>query len=651
MRKTSNGLVSIDSQVRYNLALTLATLVNAAEESRNRFNDRWALSERSSLNIPEEVDPADLPYPDAETTHIPVSSAKQDAWISMMSSTTMSQRPYITGVAFGEDQDDIDGPQNDLYLCMRRARFSRTWRRLLTALFLYGRGIIRVCLSPQARFQFDYVSPKRFIVYPETDGGLASAIICGHLYESTQAAIKAQQVSGLYYNDVEVSPGNGTLPNERTAEEISGPSIGGRASDLPVRVYELFYFGVLDPAPSDPEGVQTGAKWWKLTYLPDQQYVMRIEEAVYGRPWYVDWFLHEEEGRFWPEGSRANDLAATQAATNQLWNQMNWGSQMAAFGELFVVGPKTEDAQPPRRPGRMHHLPTGSVIQDVRIDYDPSVTPSLLQDLDRRADVVARIGTQMQGAPNKYDTTATGASIRKAGTDTAIEDDLGCLEYGVSEMADLWQKIYLQHYEQIKKAYPEGALTSEKEHLEMEIEWELAGKTPANSPEAQTQEAVGLTQALMAFNEDFRRGMQSMGIDAARLARSIVESSSLTAKKQILLPEDQIEPLEPPQPPQPPPGMMPPEGDPSMMPPEGMMPPDGMMPPPGMMPQGMPPPMMPPMNPNVDPNSIPYPPGGPEGIPGIDPSMVGPAGGGGLPPGPPFPPGIPPGFPGAGGPY
>jgi len=643
MTSPKAGLVTLEPTVRANLALTLATLVNTAEQSRNRMSERWASNERAALNIPEPVDPADLPYPDAETTHIPVSSAKQDAWMSMMSATTMSQRPYITGVAFSPDSDDTDGPQNDLYLCMRRARFGRTWRKLLNALFLYGRGIIRVCLSPQARFQFDFVSPKRFIVYPETDGGLSSAILCGHLYESTQAAIQAQQKSGAYYDDVVVSPGNGTLPNERAVEELTGPSLGGRASDIPVRVYELFYFGVLNPAPSDPEGVQTGAKWWKLTYLPDEQYVMRIEEAAYERPWYVDWFLHEEEGRFWPEGSRANDLAGTQAATNQLWNQMNWGSQMAAFGELFVVGPKTEDAQPPRRPGRLHHLPTGSVIQDVRIDYDPSVTPSLLQDLDRRADVVARIGTQMQGAPNKYDTTATGASIRKAGTDTAIEDDLGCLEYGVAEMADLWQAIYLKHYDQVQKAYPPGALSSEKEHLEMEIEWELAGKTPANSPEAQTQEAVGLTQALQAFNEDFRRGMQSMGIDAARLARALVETSSLTAKKQILLPEEAIEPLEPPEAQGMPPSMSPGGAGPNDD--QGMMPPQ--MPQPGM----MPPPMMPPMNPNVDPSAIPYPPGGAAGVPGIDPAMVVPAGGAGLPPGPPFPPGIPPGFPGAGGPY
>lgn len=520
---------------REELAEELAKRFHAWEDVLSKYDGRWQMNERLVRNDPER--PPDQFWNGFVYRHIPVTSAKGRTWRGFICSAPTTASPYLVGTLFGSNATRASEIEDDFYLFMRKGQWERSFRKSVWNIGLYGKALVRVKCDQNRQkmpcFSYESISIRRSFVYPDDDGPITEKLNIGHSYDERVGQIWDQQDAGKYYNDARPIPDN-ERRSSHSADGLtqSSESISIEERNKTKRVVECF----------DYRDYGFGEKWYRIRFIPDGKAILlAVYEYPHSRPWYFDMFVHEEDDRFIPETSRFNDIQDLQLATNEQWNLMSAGQQMAALGVTFAAGWAADRKMARAKPGSIFPILQGGSVSTIQSKYDAGVAPLLLNDLDKRTDLTMQMGAQSQGGEASYDKTATGAEIRKQGTDLAVNEDLSNIDISISEQGEFKQELYLYYFDEFKAAYGDKLSVTDKEVLTEQVMWELNGKSPSNTPQAQQAAAIALSQMLTSFTPEATQIMTIAGVDWRLLIQDIVRNSILDNKQKILLTDEQVQ--------------------------------------------------------------------------------------------------------------
>jgi len=523
------GLVQ-DPEKRQERARELTKRWSAWQDHIASLTDRWEANEKLIRNDPEN--PTDAFWAGYVYRHIPVTSAKAGAWQAYVCSSPTEASPYLVGTIFGQDATRASEIEQDFYLFMRKVHWDRTFRKNIRNVGIYGKAIWRLrpyYENDKPCFEFKAIRPRSFFVYPNNDCEIPELLTLGHVFTMRVGEIQDKRESKEFYEGSVPTPTSDAIPKPSAPGLVDNEDIAIEDRDKAVNVIECM----------DRFDYGQGERWYRVQFDPGANPdILGVYEYKLSRPWYFDQWVHEEQEGFWPETSKLNDIQGLQLATNEQWNLMSAGSQMNAFPSTYASGWALPQKYAKNRPGAVTPLMTGGQVFTIQSRYDPSTSPMLLSDLDKRADEMMRISAQAQGGEASYDKTATGAQIRKLATDVAINDDLAQLDICCSQMAEFMQEIYREYYPQFLLAYGDALAVQDPSLLDDLILWELNGKSPANTPQAQADAAMGLMQALVGFTPDVIQILTLAGINWQELIQTLVKNSTLDNKQKLILPQN-----------------------------------------------------------------------------------------------------------------
>lgn len=506
---------------------------------------RWEVNE--SLVIDQPDAPSELPWEGAKWHHIPVSSSKGNAWLSFVCQPPTSTAPYAVATIFGKDATRAKTVEQDIYMFAMRGEFSRYYRRNTWNTGLYGKSIWRVTYGHDDQdfpiIKYEDIGPRQWIMYPN-NCEMKSARMIGHLYEVSVREIEDMQASGEMYDEPDIR-GSKLLKTRSSAGVVDNNETTGGADgeddELQVQCAEVFV--------KEKWGDDKKPRWYIIRFAKDEEELLGIYEYPYSEPWLFDEYVHEEPDRFWPETSRINSLQSLQHATDALFNQGLWGVQMGWDRPTFTPGWALDQKYRKLKPGTMVPMPQGGTIQQSETQINIAGIQLMMENTDKRADRAMRFSDQQLGsASSSGDRTATGDSIQQQNASIASTDDMANISACMSKVFRFCQEIYRVNYPAFFDAYGDDLATQPDQGtytrgypaiLGRPMHWDLLGKTPDNSPMAQSHAMNALITSLAQLgNPMLLAFLRAVGINLTEFVQSLIRNSNLNDRDILLMSQD-----------------------------------------------------------------------------------------------------------------
>ncbi len=496
---------------------------------------RWLENEKLAVN--QVTAPTDLPWDGAVYRHIPVTSTKLNGWHSFVCQPPTSATPYLVGTIYGRNANRAKDVEQDFYFLFRKGDWSDYFRLITYETGLYGVGFWRVSFARDEDdlpyFKFDDIDVRSWLMYPNVTE-MKDAEMIGHLYELSVREIEAMQSRGEMYGDWKPQ---GTTERKEQVDTGKLPVTQtiAKGKSLPVRCAEVF---IKRQYGSDPK-----PKWYIARFAVDTGDLLGVYNYPYTEPWYIEQRVHREPRRFMPETSRANDLQPIQQATNDTFNQTMWGFQMAWDGPVFGFGLML-DKYKKLKPGSINQMNQAGSFNQVKSQAQVGEGLAMMSELSREADRSIRFGDQQLGAEVSPQTKATVADIQQRSAGFAAADDLAKIDVAMGRLGRFCQQLYRAHYMDFYEAYGEDLAVQPDEQtqitgypsiLKRSIQWEIMGKSPANSPVAQTQSSVQLADTLSKVTAPpVLMGLSAIGFNIGEFVLSLVKNSNLNDRDTLL---------------------------------------------------------------------------------------------------------------------
>ncbi len=498
---------------------------------------RWLENEKLAVN--QVTAPTDLPWDGAVYRHIPVTSTKLNGWHSFVCQPPTSATPYLVGTIYGKNATRAKDVEQDQYFLMRKGEWGDYFRLITYETGLYGLGIWRVTVARDHQnkpyFKYDDIDVRIWLMYPNVTE-MRDAEMVGHLYELSVREIEGMQARGEMYDDWKPQ---GTTERKEQVDTGKLPVTQtiAKGKSLPVRCAEVF---IKRQYGSDPK-----PKWYIARFAVDTGELLGVYNYPYSEPWYIEQRVHREPRRFMPETSRANDLQPIQQATSDTFNQTMWGFQMAWDGPVFGFGLML-DKYKKLKPGSINQMNQAGSFNQVKSQAQVGDGLAMMSELSREADRSIRFGDQQLGAEVSPQTKATVADIQQRSAGFAAADDLAKIDVAMGRLGRLQQEYMRVHYLDFLEAFGEDLAVQPDEQtytkgypaiLDRDIQWEIMGKSPANSPVAQTQSGVQLADMLTKITAPpVLMGLSAIGFNIGEFVQSLVKNSNLN-DRDILLTE------------------------------------------------------------------------------------------------------------------
>ena len=517
---------------RDKIANELSERFKAWEEVLDSHDRRWKSIEKLLVNEPER--PPDAFWTGFVYRHIPLLSAKARAWQAYVSSAPCQSNPYLVGTLFGASSARASEVEQDFYLFMKKGRWDRVFKMAVLNIGIYGKVYWRVfpkIVRDKPVFSFECFTPRNSFVYPDDERPISEKLNIGHSYDVRVSEIWQKQDEGMFYNDRKPT-GSSEKMTRKEAPGLSDPSqpIIKEDENMPKRIVECF----------DYRDYGLGEKWYRVRFCPDgDPMLLGVYEHYFPVPWYFSMWVHEEQGRELPETSRFNDVQDLQLGMNEMWNLASAGQQMQANPTTFASGWSLPQKYARTKPGDVVPLMQGGQISNLQSKSDLAAFFPLMETIDQKADSMMRLGQQSQGAESTSDNTATAANLRKLATDTAVNDDLANMDICMGEIGNYMQMCYLYYFQEFKGAYGESLSTQSDQILIEEIMWEMNGKTPANTPQAQAEASVALAATLGTFTPELNMALMDNGVNPDEVVKAVVLNSILENKQRILMTKEE----------------------------------------------------------------------------------------------------------------
>ena len=435
-----------DETDRKRIAKEVFVRIKASEEAVGRLKERWkevddaeALTPRQSLA---------KPWPSAPWYHFGVVRPKLQQGTSFVALPMTKADPYVVVRGGGPTGDRVDAVERALHWHLARAEFPRMVRMGLNVAQRRAKAVLRSTYIPSGiqngrirfpKLSLETFSPEHIRQYPEWATDVEDCTLFGHVYETRLGAIETLQEAGYYLKDSVTTPaGEPDEYKEALLQDRKNQAATGK--DITVRPGEFFM-------KFDEDDDQ---KWYQVQYDIDAQSFLRVVEYKrYRTPWYHDFYLHEEYGRWLFENSRGSDLLGPQYYSNDMRNLATWGAMYALIPPIFGPNGSLPDDIQQLKPGAFYPTNYGGQMWSPSGRVDLSMLPALIQMASNDVDIVSNFSANASGA-YKGGEPPTATEVREAafGQGQAVSDDAAYAGFGVSKMAEFCAtELLYEHYD------------------------------------------------------------------------------------------------------------------------------------------------------------------------------------------------------------
>jgi len=415
---------------RKRLAAIICEELEIANVAMGSLPDRWkaleamyrnelAKSARKATNKPDEV-----------RLHFPLVQPKIDVLCGRVLDPIFGNDPFLVAKSRGPDQDPATVIQRDVHTLLEIAGFERVARTVTPIVGVTGQAYVRVTSDLQASgrgtldwqasvtslgpiayagLKLEGIHPAAMRIYPAEVDNLWAAKTLAHLAPPMRVReIREMQEIGRYFNDFQDWRGGddyGAMEIGRSQSQDLTSTVQAQAQDdqIVATMAGLRKMSI----DGEPE------RWWEFEVAVTDEELLAFREYQLPQPWYVQLSFFQEVGSVIRSNSVANNLQHLQLALNEFGSTLANGSYMAAFPPIFSEGTFMGQHVPQYRAGEVQRQEFGGGINQVDIRFNGGYIPQLMIEIDRRADLVARISTNASGGQFRGNPTATEvAAIR-----------------------------------------------------------------------------------------------------------------------------------------------------------------------------------------------------------------------------------------------
>lgn len=561
---TPKGARTLEERQR--IARVVCDLIDAGLTQRGSMPERWKKVEELYRNDPPNTPKDELPHDRAADFHMPLIQPRVDMLVAMLNGVISTQKPIMVArMENGSERAVLQETVVDTLL--RKANFHKSAVPKAAVIASTLNNVIFRCQfvahpkgvmagepysalgKPSGIYRtvgvkIDVIHPQRFVCFPAMLDDIGEMRLVGHEFYMRKQTVTERQALGIYFSDVTVT--GGETPSETDLVEHDESALlatgaqGVELEDQAVRAYDVIV-GLRSSVTNrggqaewriDLDG-GTFERLYRVTINRTEEVILDIEEYVYSRPWYFHAFLLPDYQGFWKRGGVGFNLQALQTVYNSLTNLLYDGSYSSAFNTVFGSG--FPDKAERSEPGSIIEMEEGTAIQPVVgvVRFDGQWVFAMLQQIERIADMVARVSANTMGAISARQNTATEGSIIASGVQAGQEEFIGNFSSCFPELSQFIIELCRHHFTTFSAAFPELKV-AKPEDLAATTIWEPNGRTPANTPQAQTAWVEKLTALYKMFGEE-------SGLDPYELTKAVVQASELANGESIQLSKEQME--------------------------------------------------------------------------------------------------------------
>lgn len=508
----------------------VADMIDEALRARQQLSDRWKLNEQLVYN--KNVPPPKLPWEGAQYFHIPLVGPRLLQRKANIVSTIASQDPVWRLTAIG-DVGRAEAVEQTLQFHLDISCYREVIDRIVMLAMITNQAIVRVTFQefPEgylgashtghyAGLVWDVIHPDYFVVWPATDNGIVSARMCGHAFDQLVGDVEHLRSTGYYMPGQKLS-GTGPVTDLRSDynedEEKQTHIASGDGRNEVVTLWDVLWRDDLDG---------NGPAWWRVILEPKSGTVLRLTPYSYTFPWYVDVSIRWEPGRFWAESSPAQDAQGLQILTNTLVNEYIWGIQMTSRPPVLTENWALKDLEG-YEPGEYRNIKNLGKAMPVPSMFNAQGYNYIIDLIRSISDSATKTSETMTGAPAMgKESTATEQNIKFQAFQIGAADDITAMTPGLKRMILVALDMLRANFDVWHPVYRDSVMVQSVDEMSHPYTIELSGKSPADSPQLQSEQAQMLLQLAMSSPQ--------LGIDPIALVKTIVASTNLPNKDELL---------------------------------------------------------------------------------------------------------------------
>jgi hypothetical protein len=488
------------------LAEHLCGELQDAIDARHGLKQRWEQNERVYRNEPGIA--AVRLYDNFEPRTVPVLSPRINRIVNVTMTAVSAPSVWVQALPEDGDTEKANALELAMQSIMERAGFLRLLRRVLTTTALCGVGIVRARMTNEG-IKLDHVHPNDFVVTPTYGLDLKDASLVGHRFYIP-----------LWKLEERIKNGDYPLVKTEKAEKFAGtdpdndPSGRDPNYDRTQNTHDMVeLFEVLVRLT-----VEGKTKWHRAVVSPTANRVLLIEPYPYYRPWYFDMRFHDEEGKWWPSGSVAQNIVGLCLLQNDMFNLMVAGSMATCANPVVISGGSLGKKIKTINLGHLYETAYDVKVQEIPIRFEPGAMPSVMDVIDNQIDAQTGVSQLSIGQEFLQSQTATAANALIAAT---RENEGAYSAFAAEFIEGLWSfvaSLCRAHKALVKDFYP-GVLADGT------VRWQAAGRTPGSAPAVLLQKL----EALLKLAQE-----EGSGYDYQRVEDAVVDAMQLPINPQRL---------------------------------------------------------------------------------------------------------------------
>ena len=304
-------------------------------------------------------------------------------------------------------------------------------------------GTLRVRVGDDGSLCADNIHPENVLFYPVKVSDYKRLLCVGHRFNIMRFECQEKIDSGEYFKDLNADQ-FGVATKAVDPVNPYPDQVVDRSSDL----LELYEFNIRLKLPGDKDRV-----WYIGVVDAISGTLCRLEKSPYSRPWYFVFRTSFDEDSMLPMYSLGTTLVPIQRTVNNIWSLLVQGGFMSAFPMTVISGAEgLRDKVNKMKAGQIMFEGADVKMQQIRVDFNPSTLPMMLnlaQGLGDAVTGISRLG-QSQALPSS--TTATAANGMLAAQDASRDSYVESCQSVMSDMFNFILELMATHSADISKA-------------------------------------------------------------------------------------------------------------------------------------------------------------------------------------------------------
>lgn len=476
---TSKGFKKGSEQAR-RLGNYLSSELQSAIDARIGLRDRWEQNEKVFRNDPTMA--GTRLYDNFEPRSIPVLSPRIKKIVNLTVTGLTSPTPMLQAIPDDKDQDGADILEDALTMTWELAGFERVFRRGLTTAALCGVSVVRMRLTPEG-LKYDHIHPNDFVIAPAYGLDMGDAHIVGHRFYIPRWKLRDRIKDG-YYDLVDDQYGKNASQKSPDDEpsgrdpvydlSIADNSTSDSDNDL-IELYELLLLLEIDGK----------RQRCRVVYDHENSRVLMKEAYIYSRPWYFDVRFHDEEGKWWPSSSIAQNIIGLCFLQSDMFNLVVAGSMATCVSPTVISGGTLGKNTNTLSLGHVYQSSYDLKVQQIPLSFDPKAMPEAMRYLDDAIEAETGIMEHrlLQTQRKSGDVTATQIAAEEQAASQNEGAYPGFSADTIEQMARLWLEFVQLHPSVFRSVYGTAIPDEFYGKANNRVRWVATGKDPGNSPE------------------------------------------------------------------------------------------------------------------------------------------------------------------------